>query len=238
MKLLNFALERDDLCERLGGAMPSGALIVLEGEYGAGKSILAQRLAYGLVHNASTVAYVSTELTTQGFLAQMESLEYDVEASMLEERLVFIPAYPLLGHRAPREDLLRRIVQARRMYTRDVIVFDAFSKFLADHVRTVGGGRGALDQVEAVLFHFKRLTSMGKTIILTFEKNQVQEAVTALFKEAADALVSLQFELIGNTAARRVVVHRLSRAAGRFGDVIGFRVEPGVGIVIEIKSVV
>lgn len=238
MKQLKFDLERDDLCERMGGALPGGSLVVIEAEYGGGKSILGQRLAYGLVENGASVAYVSTELTTQGFLAQMESLEYDVEAPMLDERLVFIPAYPLLGHPVPSQDLLQRIVQAKRMYTRDVVVFDTFSKFLANHIRTVGGGTRSMDQIEAVLYHFKRLTSLGKTIILTFEKNQVQESVAALFKESADAFISIQFELIGNTAARRIVVHRLSRAAGRFGDVIGFRVEPGVGIVIEIKSVV
>jgi archaellum biogenesis ATPase FlaH len=30
----------------------------------------------------------------------------------------------------------------------------------------------------------------------------------------------------------------MSRAAGRYNEVIGYRVEPGIGIVIEIRAVV
>jgi flagellar protein FlaH len=238
MDVLNFDLDRDDLGERLGGGLPRGSIILVEGEHGAGKSILTQRLVYGLAKNGTSVTLVSTELTTAGFLAQMESLKYEVEDQLMSENLVFIPVYPVLASRAPRYDLLRRLVKARRMYTKDVIVFDSFSKFLADHLRSVGQGFHAMEQLEAAIYLFKRLTSMGKTIILTFENGHVPANISDLFKEAADSYLSLKFELIGSSAARRIVVHRLSRAAGRFGEIIGYRVEPGVGIVIEIKSVV
>lgn len=238
MKLLDFGLERDELSDRFGGGLPRGSLVVMEGKYGAGKSILSERLAYGLVERGASASLVSTELTTAGFLDQMESLDYAVELPLLEERLVFIPVHPLLGARAPKQDLLRRVLRARRMYEKDVIVFDCFSKFLADHERSGGREQPALDQVEAVLYLFKRLNSMGKTIVLTFETGQVGDEYAAIFKESADLFMSLEFELVGNTAARRIVVNRLSRAQGRFGDIIGFRVEPGIGIVIEIKSVV
>lgn len=235
---LKFDLDRDDLCERLGGGIPPGSLVVLEGPFGAGKSILSQRIMHGLVSNGTSVAYVSTELTTAGFLAQMESLDYDVEEALLDERLVFVPVHPMLGARAPRRELLERIARARLLYTKDIIVFDTFSKFLADHLRASGEGFHSTEQVEAVLHLFKRLTGMGRTLVLTFEEGQVPEAIVATFKEAADAFFSIQFELMGGSANRRIVVRRMSRAAGRFGEVIGFRVEPGVGIVIEIKSVV
>ncbi|HVL88034.1 MAG TPA: ATPase domain-containing protein [Candidatus Thermoplasmatota archaeon] len=238
MQPYGFGLDRDELCERFGGGLPRGSLVIVEGEYGAGKSILSQRLSYGLVQNGHSVTYVSTELTTAGFLDQMESLKYDVEKAVVEERLVFIPVYPLLGARAPRHDLLRRVVRTQKMYTKDVILFDSFSKFLADHERMSGSSAAAMEQIEEALYLFKRLNSLGKTIVVNFESGQVRDEVASLFKESADMFLSLKFELLGNVAARRIVVNRLSRAQGRFGDVIGYRVEPGVGIVIEIKSVV
>jgi len=231
-------MERDDLCERLGGGLPKGSLLVMEGRFGAGKSILTQRLIHGMLQHGTSITYVSTELTTAGFLAQMASLEYDVRPAMMQERLIFIPVHPMLGARAPRHELLARIVKARLMYTKDVVVFDTFSKFLADHLRSSTDHFGATEQVEAVLHLFKRLTALGKTIILTFEEGQVPEEVARTFKEAADVLWGVQFELVGASASRRIVVQRMSRAAGRFGEVIGFRVEPRLGIVIEIKSVV
>lgn len=238
MALLKFDLDRDDLCDRLGGGLPEGSLLVMDGVYGAGKSILVQRLAYGLIENQKSVAYVSTELTTAGFLAQMESLDYDIEEPLMSERLVFIPLHPLLGARAPRGELLERIVRAKRLYSKDIIVFDTFSKFLADHLRARGGDFAATEQIEAVLHLFKRLTSLGKTIILTLEEGQVPDSVSSSFKEVADLYLNIKFELQGASATRRIVVQRMTRAQGRFGEVIGFRVEPGVGIVIEIKSVV
>lgn len=238
MDVLSFALDRDDLCDRLGGGIPRGSLVVVEGAHGAGKSILSQRLAMGLVMNGHTVSLVSTELTTSGFMSQMGSLNYDVEKPLLGERLVFVPVYPMMGTRAPPQDLLPRVLKAQRMFTKDVILFDAFSKFLNDHERATGDLVATVEQVEAVLYHFKKLTSAGKTIIVNLETGQCREELANLFKDSADTLLSLKFELLGNTAARRIIVQRMSRAAGRFGDVIGYRVEPGVGIVIEIRSVV
>lgn len=238
METLSFAMERDDLNQRFGGGLPRGSLVVVEGPHGTGKSVFTQRLASGLVANGHSVSFVSTELTTGGFMGQMSSLDFEIVQPMVEERMVFIPVYPLLGVRAPRHDLLRRLVKARKMYAKDVIVFDSFSKFLVDHVRSFGDSFKGMEQVESALYQFKRLTSGGKTIILTFETGHVREELTNLFKDAADLYLTLKYELLGNVSARRIIVHRMARAAGRFSDVIGYRVEPGIGMVVEIRSVV
>lgn len=238
MTTLSFGLDRDDLCDRLGGGIPAGSLVVIEGPFGSGKSIISQRVVYGLLEHGTSISYVSTELTTAGFLNQMESLKYDLTEPLMDERLVFIPVHPLLGARAPRAELLTRIAKARRMYEKDVVLFDTFSKFLFDHLRARGGGFESTEEIEAVLYLFKRLTSLGKTVVLTLEQGQVPDDVSSTFKEAADILIQIDMELAGASASRRLVVKRMNRAPGRFGEVIGFRVEPGLGIVIEIKSVV
>jgi archaeal flagellar protein FlaH len=236
--LLKIGLDRDDLQDRLGGGLPAGSLVVLTGPNGAGKSILVQRFLYGLIQNKHSLSLVSTELTTAGFLDQMSSLQYDVEQPILEEQLVFVPVHPIFGARAAKHDLLHRILQARLLYTKEVVIFDTLSKFLGDHLRAQGDSYEAMEQIEAVLHLFKRLTSIGKTIIVTLEDGQVKREVSHIFTEAADVLINLDLEISGGAASRRIVVNRLSRAANRFGEIIGYRVEPGLGLVIEIKSVV
>ena len=40
--------ERDRLNKELGGGIPPGSIVLVEGDYGAGKSAMSQRFAYGL----------------------------------------------------------------------------------------------------------------------------------------------------------------------------------------------
>lgn len=250
MSFLGFKIERDELAERLGGALPAGSLIVVEGPYGAGKSIFTQRVLYGLLESSHSVGVVSTELTTLGFVRQMKSLDYPVEKHLLERRLLYYPVYPLVGKRHIPHDLLGRLRSADKLYEKDVVMIDTFSKLLGDQGRVFDGSAptdsamrvrnptGALaEEAEDTLYHLKRLTARGKTVILTVEPQHLGDPLLNLFRDASDVHLALDFQLIGATASRRIVVNRFSRAKGRFGDVIGYRVEPGIGLVIEIKSV-
>ncbi len=234
-----FKIEDDDLCERLGGGLPEGSLVIVMGPNGTGKSVLAQRLLHGLLQNDHEVTYVSTELTTKGFFAQMDSLGYGtVHEAVPEERVVFLPTHPAIGARAPREERLARLVRARRMYEKDVIIIDAFSKFLRDHMRDCPEDPRVMDQIEAVLHLFKRLTGTGRTVVLTLDPKEAEARAMEPFVESADVLLHLEKRIVGNAGVRRIIVERMSRAENRYNEVIGYRVEPGVGIVIEIKAVV
>ncbi len=237
-KVLSFDLERDDLCDRLGGGIPKGSLVVVQGGHGSGKSLLVQRIVAGLMSNDHSSCYVTTELTTRGFLLQMESLGFAIEEPIFNEQLVVVPAHPMIGGRAPRHELLTRIAKARLMYSKDVVIFDAFSKFLADHVRASNDETQSRQQIDGVLHLFKRLTSTGRTVILTMEDGQVSDDIVDTFVEAADVYLQMDCEVIGSSTNRRLVVRRMMRAADRFSEIINFRVEPRIGIVVEIRSVV
>ena len=92
--------------------------------------------------------------------------------------------------------------------------------------------------MEAVLHLFKRLTGLGRTIVLTLDPEQVGRAAMEPFIGAADVYLRLDKERVGGTTSRRILVERMSRAAQRYQEAVGFRVEPRVGIVIEIRAVV
>jgi flagellar protein FlaH len=53
-KIMSVHLERDELNRNLGGGMPVNSLILIEGKDGAGKSIVSQRLCYGLLEHGHT----------------------------------------------------------------------------------------------------------------------------------------------------------------------------------------
>lgn len=235
----HFDLKQDDLATRLGGGLPKGALIVMEGPVGAGKSVMCQRITQGLLRSKVRVAYVSTELTTRGMLDQMDSLGYgEAWDAIPEERFVFVPTHPIIGERSPRGERLARLLKVRRLYELDVILFDTFSKIVGDHMAENPDTAAAMDTVEAVLHLFKRLTGAGKTIILTLDPTQADPHALEPFTVAADIFLRMEKERVGASTNRRIVVERMSRAARRYSETIGFRVEPRVGIVIEIKAVV
>ncbi|MBW3583966.1 MAG: ATPase [Euryarchaeota archaeon] len=252
---LDIKIEKDELSERLGGGLPRGSLICLEAPYGAGKSILSQRVLYGLLKNNHTVGVASTELTTLGFIEQMNSMDYPIEEFLLSGDLVFLPVYPLVGNRQVPPDLLYRLRNAAPLYSKEVVIIDTLSKLLTDQQRVFrenpqlvvsNGGRAGREatpeerlvlEVEETIYHMKRLAASGKTFIVTLEPDGLSPDILSLFREVSDVHISLDFNLVGNAAARRIIVNRFSRAKNRFGDVIGYRVEPGVGLVIEIKSV-
>lgn len=232
-------LERDELHQRLGGGIPEGALVVVEGEYGSGKSVLIERLLYGFLQNHLTVSLVSTELTTLHFIEQMHSLDYPVEEFILDQRLLFLPVYPILGHRGNKNDLIERLLNAKRMYEQDVVVIDCFSSLLKQWVKAVSKDPKVdpMTGVEEALFLFKLLNAQGKTIIVSMEPGEVDPEITAILRASADVYLSLKVDTTGGTVNRSVFVRRFERAEANVADIIPYRVEPKAGFIVEIKSV-
>ena len=60
-----FDVETDSLADTMGLRLPNRSLYVLQGVVGAGKSLIAQRLVHGMLHNGVKVLVVTTELTTR-----------------------------------------------------------------------------------------------------------------------------------------------------------------------------
>jgi flagellar protein FlaH len=238
--MYQFHLERDELASRLGGGMPEGALVVVEGEFGTGKSILVERLLYGFLANKHSVTLVSTELTTLHFIEQMHSLDYQVEEFLLNRNLLFLPVYPVLGFRGGKVDLMDRLLNAKRMYESDVVCIDAFSSLVKDWVRAVPKGtsqNAIVSRIEDALYLFKLLNANGKTVILTLQPGDMPEEIASVLKAAADVYMTLKIDVVGNVVSRSLFVRRFERAEKSVSDIVNYRVEPKVGFVVEIKSV-
>lgn len=233
-------LERDELAQRLGGGIPQGALVVIEGEFGTGKSIVVERLLYGFLENRHSVTFVSTELTTLHFIEQMHSLDYRVEEHLLNRQLLFLPVYPVLGFRGNKADLMDRLLNAKRMYESDIVCIDAFSSMVKDWMKAMPPGTPAnaiTGRLEDALYMFKLLNARGKTVVLTLQPGDIPEDTASVLKAAADVYITLNIDVVGNTVSRSLFVRRFERAEKGVADIINYRVDPKVGFVVEIKSV-
>ena len=70
-----------EIDRRIGGGIPYGTLMLVEGEAAGGKSTLAQQLSWGALTAGEDVAMYTTEQTVQSMMRQMDSLGLGVHFS-------------------------------------------------------------------------------------------------------------------------------------------------------------
>lgn len=228
-KYLKIALERDELARNIGGGIPRNSLILLEGEDGAGKSIVAQRLTYAMVEHDTTVTYISTELNTMTFVEQMDSMDYDIKKALLGGNLLFIPMFPLLGFTKLEPDFFSNLLNNKEIFRSEVIIFDTLS-FLLIH--------NTMQYSEAfnVINLLKRFTSLGKTIIFCVDDKHLNENFLTLLRGVSDIYMTIAVKSFAGQVVRVISTHRFKRPEAAFMNSIPFKVEPGKGLTIEIAS--
>jgi archaeal flagellar protein FlaH len=243
--LLSLGLdERDRLNHELGGGIPRGSIVLMEGDYGAGKSALSQRFTYGFCQEGATVSYLSTELTVPGFIGQMHSLEYDMERHMLDDDVLFLPANvdtnTFTGDgSSERPELFKQLMEADTMWDADVIILDTFDAILRNDptfealVRQNDERQAALE----IISFFRDVVSRGRVIVLTVDPSAIDEEAIGPFRAIADVFLQLQMIEVGNDVRRNVSVKRFAGMGEQVGDSIGYSVRSGTGIVIESRSV-
>ena len=225
----SFEIQRDELNDKLGGGFPKGSLVVIEGGSGGGKSTICQRITYGMIEKDTSVTFISTQLTTKGFINQMYSLDYPIAPHLLKGRLLYIPVIPLVQSAKSRIDFIERLMGAKELFEKDVIVIDTISSLIKYSANT----EKSLD----LIAFFKKLNGMGKVIILTIEPSELGEEIAAMFRSSCDVYMTLKSKALGAEVKRTVIVNKFTGAKGPVGQMIGFRIETKVGLVVEIASV-
>ena len=230
METFSIAIERDGLHRRLGGGFPRGCVAVISGTYGAGKSALCERFTYGFMLNGVSVTYVSTEMTATDFIQQMKSLDYDVADRIISKSLMFFPVLPIIGKvRSERGDFLRRLISTTHLYDRDVLIVDTFSSL-------VKGEMNSQNAIEALSF-FKKMSARGKVVILTMDPAEMGEELLSPFKASAEVSFDIRTRIIEGELSRTLMVQRYAKAKDYVSSVVGFRVEPNIGIIVDITTV-
>jgi len=229
-ELFKINLKGDELHRRIGGGIPAGTIMLLEGDRGTGKSIFAQRLLYGFLMNGYSVSYVSSQYTTVEYIRQMFSLGYDVVPFLIRKKLIFVSLYPLLTGISEKKKFLSRLLGEPRLWEADIIIIDSFSALLSREQD--------VDAVRNFLMYIKKLASLDKVIILTSNTEEIDRESLFLLEEAATMLVRLQVKVFGGDLKNSAIIVKYNNAKGIFQKIIPFRVEPNVGLVVEIAAVV
>ena len=210
-----------ELDKKMGGGIPEGSLTLIEGQSGAGKSVLTQQLVWGALQDGKRVSYYATENTPNSLIRQMASLQMDIIDFFLMGRMNI---YPMRS--APSGEEAQAMLQAalRHMVKnkdRDVIVFDSLSIFVANIAET---------DTLAFFTAIKDLCDEDKTVLLTMHSYAFNEPMFIRIRSISDAYLRLRVGEIGGQLLKEMEVAKIRGAEQGTGNVIAFDVEPGAGM--------
>ena len=93
----DFGVIQDSLGQSMGTAIPNRALMLVCGGIGSGKSIIGQRMSFGMTSNDVKVAMYTTELTSRGWLEQVSSIGYYMDKRIDEGTFHLISSFGVLA---------------------------------------------------------------------------------------------------------------------------------------------
>jgi len=227
-KFFSIQLKNDEFHKKLGGGIPSGTIALIKGEHGSGKSVLCQRITFGLLKNDISVTYISTQLTTMDFIKQMSSLGYDVVHSMVSRKLLFIPVYPLLQESKKRMNYAQKLMNARDLFNSDVIIIDCFTSLVKYDISPTSA-------IELMGF-FKRVVALDRAVILTAVDELDSDTMNEI-ESACSMIAETSVKKFGTDLRNVMIIKKYNLAGGQYSKQMAFRVEPKIGLVVEIAAI-
>ena len=215
-----------ELDSRMGGGIPAGSLVLIEGTSGAGKSVLSQQMLWGALNAGFTATLFTSENTVKSLVPQMSSIDLDIQDYLLLGKL---RVYPIelarLGSDAPR--LLLRALQNQP--GRDVLVIDSLTSAITHDTADL--------QLRSFFEECKRLCAKGATVMITLHAGAVEPDLMNPIRSLCDAHLNLRSEQDGQRLVKTLEVAKIRGAASGTGAIVGFEVEPGWGMrVIPISK--
>lgn len=209
--------------------MPKGTFGLIIGESGSGKSVVCQRMTYGLLKNDVSVSYVSSQLTTVDFIKQMASLGYGVEKFIISGKLKFFPVYPLISEVKKRERYIEKLISGRHIFESNVIVIDSLSALVKFDINP----DSAIDLVSFI----KRVVATGKAVVATLVPGEIDESSFLELESAATFVAECSLRKFGADIKNTMTIKKYNLAQMQYQKQIAFRVEPKIGLVVEIAAV-
>ena len=214
-----------EIDKKLGGGIPVGSLVLLEGQSDAGKSVVSQHFTHGSLTSRMSTAYYTTENTVKSLMTQMSSLNLDVVDYFLCDRL---RVYPLEISSTKEGDTawaFRALLDH----------FDSLPiRFNLTIVDSLTGLVAHSDDRSIIDFFAscKQLCDRGRTIIAVVHSYAFDDRMLIRIRSLCDAHLVLKVEQVGERLIKIMEVAKVRNADQSTGNIISFDVEPGMGMKI------
>ncbi len=218
-KELTVCTGQSEIDKRLGGGIPMGSLVLLEGQSDSGKSVLVQQMTWSSLQNNLRILFYTTENTVRSLDKQMESLGLSITDYIL---LGWVKIFQIKSTISMRDNAFGTIVKGIEAHPEyKVVVVDAVTPFIA-HSST-----------EEIIRYFeacKGLCDSGKTILNVAHTYAFDEQLLIRIGSVCDAHLRLRIEEVGEKLVKVLEVAKIRGADKNTGNIISFDVEPGMGL--------
>ena len=210
-----------EIDKKMGGGIPIGSLIFIEGESDAGKSVFTQQLAWGSSRVGYRVTMLSTENTVKSMLRHTASLNLDLLDHVLLGKLKIFQLRPMRAQDGA-ENALRSLLHAMyKQWEQDLVIVDSITSFVA---------HSTPEQVIAFFEECKHYTDQGMTIALVAHSYAFNDGMLIRISSMCDAHFKLAIENMGDKLIKTLEVAKVRGANMSTGNIISFDIEPGVGM--------
>jgi len=213
-----------EIDKKLGGGIPVGSLVLIEGESDAGKSVLCQQILWGSLYDNYKVLLFTAENTVRSLVVQMDSLGMDILDHLLMgwlklyamrlSKVRLTAAYDTL-------QIILETIESHKDY--DLVIIDSLTPIVSQT-----GGEEALAYFEGC----KALCDKGKTIVNVTHTYAFDHDFLIRVCSACDAHFRLCIDKVGDKLVKTLEVAKIRGANLTTGNVLTFDVEPGIGMKI------
>ena len=217
-KTIPFGLR--ELDEKLGGGIPHGSFVLIDGRFEACKSLVSQQFVWGALQAEHHVVLYATEHDTLSLLEEMERYGMDATDQFLLGSLNIYPI-PSDGHNAAARSFALLHEHFSRLVDFDVVVVDALTTFMS----------GVPD--EEILSFFttcREHCSRGKTVTVTVHSHSLSTRLLEQARSICNVHLRLRVE---QSRQRKRAFNVLEIAMVRdaeLGESVMFEAEPGYGM--------
>jgi flagellar protein FlaH len=153
---------------------------------------------------------------------------YGITNAIREGRLMVISRFGIIVE--SRSDvMLQDVLASLAVPSADVVVFDSVSSLMLEDFDE----KGRFELVQQM----RKVAAEGRSFMLCVDPEEMDQKLLHTLRASAEVVLNLENALIGGEIKRNIIVTRFLRAAGPIQSSIGWRVEPGMGFIVDITAV-
>jgi flagellar protein FlaH len=216
-----------EIDKKLGGGVPVGSLVLVEGQSDAGKSVFCQQMIWGSLNNNFKTVLFTTENTVKSLVPQMRSLGLEILDQLLLGwlRIYTMKQSQIRGDATSTFDTIISTMQKDDEY--QLYIVDSLTPIVS---KTKG------DEALAYFENCKSLCDRGKTILNVTHTYAFDQDFLIRVRSACDAHFILLIEKVGDKLVKTLEVAKIRGAVQSTGNILSFDVEPEIGMKIMPMS--